>query len=171
MSQIHFVVFGLDDGLFRRGGTCQDYDLALQAGPGEGAMEASSDVVVVAEINLDPVRQSLSAKIDAEAETIRGQYITTGSGQAMTYLAKQAEAAAFLTDSGASTPFLTAEAAATDTTVAELAAVVSANAAIWESAGAKIEAARRCAKIAVEAADNIAAMHAASQIDWSAALA
>lgn len=35
-------------------------------------------------------------QIDAQAEVERGRYLTSGSGQAMVYLAKQAEARAFL---------------------------------------------------------------------------
>lgn len=171
MSQVHFVVYALVDGSVRRAGTCQDYDLAKQAGDGEGVTEATADAVIVAEINPDPVRNSLFAKIDADAEAARARFITPGSGQAMTYLAKQTEAAAYLANPAASTPFLTAEAAATGTTVAALAAVVDGNATAWLAVGAKIEAARRGAKMAVAAATNIAVMHAASQVDWAAVLA
>lgn len=167
-----FIVYEIATGKFLRSGNCQDDALDQQAlGPGEAAMLAGPDSLIVAEVNLAPVRTTLCAKIDAEAEAFRSQFITPGSGQAMTYLAKQAEAAAVLTDPSVQTPFLTAEADATQTTVAELAAVVAENAAAWAVIGAKIEGVRRCAKINVEAADNIAVMHAASQIDWAAALA
>lgn len=168
-----FIVYEIATGKFLRAGNCQDdaLDQQVEGRPGEAVMEATRDLIVVAEMNLDPVRVTLCAKIDAEAESVRGRYITPGSGQAMTYLAKQAEAAAFLADPSVKTPFLTAEADATETTVADLAAVVAQNAAAWAVIGAKIEGVRRCAKIAVEAADNIAVMHAASQIDWAAALA
>lgn len=88
----------------------------------------------------------------------------------MTYLAKQAEAAAFLADSASWVPFLTAEAAATGTTVADLAAAVSANAEAWGTIGAAIEAVRRKAKVELEAASNLAEIAIAGAIDWAAVI-
>lgn len=166
----HFVVYDLATGNVLRAGTCLDQDLEAQAQPGEGVIEASADSVIVAEVNLDPVRNSLMAKIDAEAEDVRGRFITPGAGQAMTYLRKEAEAKAWLADHNAATPFLTAEAASTGTTVALLAADVAARAAAWSVIGPKIEAARLGAKKAVKAATNIGQMHAAATVNWQAVI-
>lgn len=167
----HFIVYSPSTGAVLRSGICNDADFEQQAGEGEAVIEAGADSIVVAEVNLDPVRRTLYAKIDAQAETVRSLFITPGSGQAITYLRKEQEAAAYLADPNASTPILTAEAQAVGVTVAELAAEVSQNAQAWAVIGAKIEAARRGAKVAVETAPNIAAIHSASQIDWNAVLA
>jgi hypothetical protein len=108
------------------------------------------------------------ALIDAEAEATRTRFITAGAGQAMTYLKKEAEAAAWLADDTVATPFLSAEAAATGTTLATLAATVAARAAAWAVIGPKIEAARLAAKAAVSACGDADAMRAAAQVDWAA---
>jgi hypothetical protein len=54
--------------------------------------------------------------------------------------------------------------------VGDLAAEVSTNAVQWASIGAKIEAARRKAKIAVSAAPNIAEIAVSARVDWNAAI-
>lgn len=114
------------------------------------------------------LKRMLLDQIDAEAEATRLRFITSGSGQAMTYLRKETEAAAYLADSAVPTPFLTAEAAATGKTVGELAATVAARAAAWTIVGPKIEAARLAAKIAVNAGSSIPAIQQAAAIDWDA---
>ena len=167
MSDVHYVVYDSTTGAVARSGTCQDYDLQKQAGPGQGVMLATADCIIIAEVNLDPVKASAANQIDEASEAVRAQFITPGAGQAMTYLTKQAEAAAYLADNAAPTPFLTAEAAATSTTVAALAAVVHARAVAWQTIGAKIEAARMGAKAAVSAATNVGEVAAAMAIDWT----
>lgn len=169
----NFVVYAIATGEVLRSGTCQDADLERQANAslGEAVMEATADCIVVAEINLDPVRQALYQQIDAAAENVRLRFITPGAGQAITYIWKAQEAKAYLQDASAETPILTAEAAAVGTTVAALAAEVEAATQAWLNIGTKIEAARRAAKTEVAAASNIATMHAASQIDWDQVLA
>lgn len=164
----HFIVYDPVSGSVLRSGTCQDQDFQAQAREGEAVIEATRDALVIAEVNLDPVRADVCARIDAEAEAVRAKFITPGSGQVMTYLIKQTEAAAYLANPASATPFLTAEADATGTTVSALASAVAANAAAWIATGAKIEAARRKAKMEVTSAANIAALHAASQVDWIA---
>lgn len=119
-------------------------------------------------VDLNMLAAHYLERLDTEAEATRQQFITAGSGQAMTYLRKETEAAAFLAGSVAPTPFLTAEATARGITVAALAAEVSARAAAWSTIGPAIEGARMGAKQAVKAAANIAAMHAAAQVDWAA---
>jgi hypothetical protein len=135
----------------------------------EGRFRTTSivDGVVTQSFDLDAVRGPLLRRIDAEAEACRGRFITTGSGQAITYLAKQQEAAAWLADARANVPILTAEAGATGATVAELAADVSTAAAAWIRTGAKIEAARRGAKKAIREAADIISMTTAATVDWA----
>lgn len=118
--------------------------------------------------DLAALAKHLRAQVDGEAEAFRTQFITPGSGQAMSYLRKELEAAAYLADNTASVPFLTAEAAATGVTVAALAAAVAAQAAAWLVVGPVIEGARIGAKKAIAEAGNIAAMHAAAQVNWAA---
>ena len=168
MSQVHYVVYALADGSVRRSGMCQDYDLQAQAQDGEGVMLATADAIMVAEVNLQPVKDSASAQVDVAAETEREKLITGGSGQAMTYVAKNAEALGWLANNAYPTPFLTAEAAAIGSTVAALAAEVRDAAIAWQTAGAAIEGKRRKAKVDIQAATNIAEIHAAMQVDWSA---
>ena len=87
-----------------------------------------------------PSVDDLIARIDAEAEAVRAQYITPGSGQAMVYGAKQAEARAYqaagkpsdLTDY----PLLGAEVGITTPTASEIAALWLAMEAQWIAAAA-----------------------------------
>lgn len=141
---------------------------AQQVGDGLAVFPVSKAVFQSAPLDLDGVRAEQCAGIDADAEATRSLFITPGSGQAMTYLRKEAEADAWLADNSASVPFLEAEAAATGVTVAALAALVSARAAQWAAIGPKIEAARMGAKQAVLAAGNLAAIAAARAVDWAA---
>ncbi len=111
---------------------------------------------------------ALQARIDGEAEAVRQQFITAGSGQAMTYLRKEAEARAWLADNAAETPFLSAEAAATGTTLAQLAPVIVARADAWAVIGPRIEAARLAAKQAIAAATSAEEINMAAAVDWAA---
>lgn len=117
-------------------------------------------------MEIGDVRTLLAGQIDAAAEQARCHFITPGSGQAMTYLRKEQEARAFVADNAAETPFLTAEATATGVTVAALAQIVIAKADAWTVVGPKIEAARLAAKKALVDGVDIAAVHAAAQVDW-----
>ena len=168
MSTVHYVVYALADGSVRRTGVCQDYDFEKQAQTGEGVMLATANAIIVAEVNLQPVKDSAAAQVDAAAEVEREKLITGGSGQAMTYIAKNAEALGWLANNAYPTPFLSAEAAAIGSTVAALAAEVRNSAIAWQTAGAAIEGKRRKAKVDIQAATNIAEIHAAMQVDWSA---
>jgi D-alanyl-D-alanine dipeptidase len=166
-----FVVYDAATGRVLRSGTCQDDDLAIQASQaaGEAVMEITVECIRVAEVDLDAVRGSLYAKIDAAAEEVRARFVTPGSAQAMIYLKKEAEARAVVWGQSKPTPFLDAEAAATGVTVADLAALVVTKAEAWDAKAAQIEALRRAAKAAVAQADNIAAMHTAAQVNWAEA--
>lgn len=170
----HFVVYDIATGNVLRTGTCPPEMVQLQAGAGEGVIEASPGVVAVAEVNLEPVRQQTYGKIDDQAEAVRAKFITIGSGQAMTYHRKETEARAFdaATDPVATDyPFLNAEATATGIAIADVAAAVLAQTNAWVVIGAKIEGARMAAKKAVAAAADIPAMVAAATIDWDTVLA
>lgn len=168
----HFIVYNRTTGHVLRSGVCQDQDLFNQVIPGndEAVMETTGDAVVVAEIDLTPVREALHAKIDAEAEQVRLRFITPGAGQAISYLWKAQEARDFLANASIPTPLLSVEAQALGLSVADLAAQVYASTQAWLTVGAKIEAARRVAKIAVSNGTNVAEMHAASNVDWDEVL-
>lgn len=103
-----------------------------------------------------PTVDELLARIDAEAEAVRAQYITPGSGQAMVYGAKQAEARAYQAAGEpadlADYPLIAAEVGTTAPTAAEIAALWLAMEAQWVQAAAAIEALRLSAKAAVREA-------------------
>lgn len=112
--------------------------------------------------------QAINVEIDRQAEQIRAGIITTGSGQAMTYLRKEAEARAWLDDNNTPAPFVEAEASVTGRTVAELAQIIVNQADAWLIVGPRIEAARIAAKQAVRDATTVSKMQAAAAIDWQA---
>jgi hypothetical protein len=174
----YFVKYDLATGEPRGMGNCPPSEVANQAVEGEGVIAVDRNPEVPIDINgqvafvvdINAVRATMLAKVDAEAEGVRSLFITPGSGQAMTYWALQAEAAAYLAGSTEATLFLDAEAEATGITKAELASVVAANAAQWAVIGSKINAARRKAKKTIAEDTNIAAIHAASKIDWNSVI-
>ena len=76
-----------------------------------------------------------------------------------------------LADPAAATTFLSAEAAAIGISVADLAHEVTAQADEWRPIGARIEAARRKAKVDLAAATNLTDIAAATMIEWQAVVA
>lgn len=118
----------------------------------------------------DAALQAIHADIDRQAEKIRAGIITTGSGQAMTYLRKEAEARAWLADNNAAAPFVEAEAAVIGRTIAEVAQIIVDQADAWLVVGPRIEAARIAAKRAVSEASTVSEMQAAAAVDWQAVL-
>jgi len=111
--------------------------------------------------DLSACRASLRAAVCARAEAVRGQFITPGAGQALTYARKEIEARAWITGSDpASSPFLAAEAAAVDMSIDALAQLVIAQADAWIEAGSAIEARRRGLLVAIEEAGSRAALDA-----------
>ena len=88
----------------------------------------------------------------------------------MAYIYKAKEAAEYLSDKKAKVPILDAEAKAVGVTVDQLAAEVIATSEAYTSLAGKLEAARRGAKKAVQEAQTIAEIHAASQINWNEVL-
>jgi len=117
-------------------------------------------------IDLQAIKDTYAASIDTDADTVRGKFITNTPGQMATYLVKEQEARSVIADASAPTPFLDAEASAIGKSVTELANEVIAQAEQWRPIGARIEALRRAAKIAVEEAQNLKELRAATFIDW-----
>ena len=147
---------------------CPDIlSLEMQKPAGGSVYEVPYETIASNPFNFDPLRKMLCDRIDAAAEVARSKFITSSPGQAMTYIAKSAEAIAYRNDNTVPTPFLCAEAAAIGITVNELASEVSHMTFLWELNGSMIEATRRKAKIAVQtAADDVKAIYAASVVEW-----
>jgi hypothetical protein len=119
--------------------------------------------------DLAQVRAGALAEIDAAAEVARGAFITRGAGQAMEYLATEAEARAFNAGAPGPFPFLAAErdALGNGVTLAQVAAEVLAQAGAWQVVGAAIKRTRRAGKLAVEAAATVEEVAAAlAAIEW-----
>jgi hypothetical protein len=164
---IHYVVYDVASGALKRSGACAPEVLQMQA----GVVQSSGETLIVAQVNLGPVREHLRRKVDTDAEAFRLQFITPGAGQAVTYMRKENEALAYLANSAAAAPLLSAEAAATGKTVAALAAEVMIAVGQWTVIGAKIEAARMAAKKTIAEAASLPAMHVAANINWAAVVA
>ncbi|MCJ9720780.1 hypothetical protein MOV66_10175 [Agrobacterium sp. SHOUNA12C] len=110
------------------------------------------------------LKVQLKTSIDVQAEAARLNYITPGTGQAMTYQQKASEAAGFLaaTNPVASDyPLLSAEVGITAADIAGVAQVVSAAYAQWQVIGAAIESVRLGTKAVIEAAATEDAANAA----------
>lgn len=109
-------------------------------------------------------------EIDAAAEVARRRFITTGAGQAMEYMATEAEALAFDAGGPGPFPFLEAEcdALGRKVTLAQVSAGVLDQVAAWRAAGAAIKSLRRTAKMMIEAAKTPAEVAAATVIVWPA---
>lgn len=107
--------------------------------------------------DLAQVRAGALAEIDAAAESARGAFITRGAGQAMEYLATEAEARAFMAGAAGPFPFLDAERDALGgaVTLAQVAAEVLAQAAAWQVVGGAIKRTRRAGKLAIEASGSV----------------
>lgn len=149
-----------------------------QGAPGTGAFQqvpAGAVLMVVPyaviaqpEIDLAVLRAHCAAGIDAEAEKVRGRFLTDGSGQAMTYQRKEAEARAWTVDQKTATPFLSAEAKARGMAIADLATEVITLADTWVRIGSAIEGLRMGAKAALAKATTLRDIVAAITVDWSA---
>lgn len=106
-------------------------------------------------VDLDALKIALKAAVDATAEVERCRYITSGSGQAMTYQAKAAEALRYAeTDGAGEYPFLSVEVGITGATLADVAAVVLNMHNQWQTIGGQIEQARLSAKAQIDAASD-----------------
>jgi hypothetical protein len=120
---------------------------------------------------INTLRLTLTTQVDAQAETTRLLWITPGSGQALTYEQKRAEAERMATDPAPQPeayPMLAAEVGITADTLAAVGALVRARAAAWTAVAAQIESLRLQAKAAVMAANNAAEARAAAAVQWPA---
>lgn len=117
--------------------------------------------------DLTAIKAAAVTLVCNQAESVRDQFLTPGSGQALTYQRKEAEARSWTAGApDTQFPFLAAEAAATGTTVADLAIIVIAQADAWIYVGSTIEALRRGALVAIDAATTIGEIEAAATVNW-----
>lgn len=126
-----------------------------------------------ATIDLVSLRNDAKAKIDNDAESFRWNFITPGSGQAMSYQEKHNEALAFLADpeiTEEDTPHLTAEVGITGQDRYQVAQVIVNTKAMWRPISASIDRLRLSAKEAVDEATNPAEIEAATQVNWASAI-
>ena len=120
--------------------------------------------------SLDAIKEALKRLVDASAETERLKYITPGTGQAMTYQQKVAEAQAYkaATNPQASDyPILSSEVGITSETFDDVANIVLAAFAQWQQIGAMIESIRLGAKRDIDAAgDETTARAVVDAAEW-----
>lgn len=116
-------------------------------------------------------KAAMLARIDQEAEAFRLRFITPGSGQAMVYMVKEAEARALRADAAAAAPHIESEAAARGLPSAGVAQIVIDMADTWRGLSAAIEGRRIGAKLAIEAAATVAGVRAAAEVDWESLVA
>lgn len=111
---------------------------------------------------LSVIKVALRQHVDAQAEAERLKYITPGTGQAMTYQQKVAEAQAYKSATNpkpADYPILASEVGITAPTLSEVADTVLDAYRQWQQIGVMIEAVRLGAKRDIDAAENEAAAH------------
>ena len=132
---------------------------------------------------LASVKVNAYGRVDADAEAVRLKHITAGSGQAMTYSEKLAEARLIMisqstqdeanamdaTTLQATYPMTAACIGIDGATAVEVATTVHASWATWAQIGSKIEKKRRTAKAAIESATTPEAVAAAANVDWTIA--
>ncbi len=125
---------------------------------------------VVAGRTLDAIKAELLADVDRQAEAVRLRYITAGSGQALTYQQKAAEAAAFAAEPAIDpelVPHIMAEVGITAETPEEVAAIILGRRADLQLLSATIEHFRLAAKQAIAAAESLADAAYYAKVDWS----
>ncbi len=106
------------------------------------------------ELTLTDIKDEAKLIVDQTAESTRLKYITSGSGQAMTYIVKAEEAADYITAGYPVnlTPylFIQAEVNATGKTNIQAADDIIATKALWKTIGAQIEEVRIFGKINID---------------------
>jgi len=149
------------------------YDPAVHNATGGGAISGGGLALPAhADRSLETIKAEALAKVDAEAETARLQFISGGAGMALVYERKRDEAEAYLaavTPDPADYPLLKARAERLDPITPDYAAVAAdwnARAAAWVTAAAAIEDLREGAKETIAAAADAAAVEAATAITW-----
>lgn len=152
-------------------------DLSLYTGPTYTITETEAQQVWTPR-DLAAVKAEIKAKIDADAEASRLNYITPGAGQAMTYREKfdQAEAVDAMGEQAANAltvqervaqfPVLAASVGIEAQTLWDCAQLVLTKYQEWAMLAYQIEALRLAGKAAVDAAGDVEAARAASVIAW-----
>ncbi|MBI4804472.1 MAG: hypothetical protein HY795_04470 [Desulfovibrio sp.] len=99
--------------------------------------------------NMDAIRSSAEATIDAQADALLAPYMTLTPGRAMTYMAKEAQATAFLAATNpnpADYPLIAGEVGITADTPKAVAETILSMSRAWHAMGALIETVRLTAK-------------------------
>ncbi len=114
-------------------------------------------------ISMSAAKAQAVVRINEAAEQCRGKYMTPGDGQMMTYLEKINQARACLaaqSPQASDYPMLAAEIGITASTLVGVAEIVAAAYNQWLVIGSTIEATRRAANVAIEAAETREAVQA-----------
>jgi len=171
----HYVLYNEETGDLISVGQGPENTTILQTSQlpqGVGIMRIPSQAALaLGGIDIPIIKASYAASIDQDADKVRSMFITNTPGQMATYLEKEVEARRVLAHDDGPTIFLDAEAEALGMSVASLAMEIVAQADQWRPIGARIEAARRKAKVDVAAAPHLAALADAAKIDWQAVVA
>jgi hypothetical protein len=118
--------------------------------------------------DLATVKAETKMAISVAAENARLQYITPGSGKAMSYQQVAAEARTYVITGGAGVyPFL--QARVSSGRYADLAAAAAGTIAIeqkWAAVGSVIDRIEDAAKFAIDAATTVEQVQAAMQVTW-----
>jgi len=118
---------------------------------------------------IDQTKAESAAEIDQKAGQVRQKYITTAAGQEATYTEKARQCEAYKAAAYPATPdpvghaYVIAEANAKRVQLSGRCDAILAERDQWAALGAKIEEARRKAKIAIAAASTAEAVEAALQ--------
>lgn len=119
-------------------------------------LQAWNDWQIANPVDLTLCRLEAKAEVDRVAERARLRYVTSGSGQAMTYAEKSDEAADYVAAGYpadlSSYPFLQAEVNATGKLASTAADDILAQKSAWIIVGAAIEEARLLGKKNIDAA-------------------
>jgi len=168
----HYVVFNSATGAeaYRAQGPAGSAELQ-QLGEGLVALVIPASTFNSSPLNMPLIKASWAAALDVRADNVRSQFITNTPGQMATYVEKEAEARRILAGESSPIPFLSCEADAIGCDVTDLAHEVVAQADAWRIIGARIEAARRKAKLGIASAANLGELYRALQVDWSAVAA
>jgi hypothetical protein len=121
-------------------------------------------------VDLETIKTSYNATVDADADKVRGLVITNYPGQIGTYLEKEAEARRILAGNTSDLCYLSLEAQRFGVTLEERAQVVIDTANEWRPINGRIEDLRVGAKKAITEATNLTQIAQATKINWQAAI-
>jgi hypothetical protein len=121
-------------------------------------------------VDLETIKASYNASVDADANAVRGLKITNYPGQVGTYLEKEAEARRILAGDTSDLFYLPLEAQRFGVTIEQRAQVVLETAAEWRLINGRIEDLRIGAKKAITEATNLTQIAEAAKINWQAAI-